>query len=360
METLEVMLEIKRDPELQKRYIGFLRSEAMEEAEKRDALPFERMAAKSEDNMCVLLCERFILGQRFENYDKRTDVAEAHEEHAFVTGFSEDNRRNWIEGNQGYFLNEEEQRWLTDKGVALYNIGRVMEAHGLSVTRHFKYSVEQIREALGKSPGDSVIAVVNEETLLGKEGKDEPNHAVCVLAVGKDKVTLYNPSTGLGPEDYPMDAFTAAWNASRNFVVLANYKGAKPYDPHPEEIVENEEVSDSLLSLVESIAEHSHDVWARGRMDAGWRYGEKRDDDRKLHPDLVPYNDLPESEKDYDRRTAIMLIKMLQRLGYTITRNSENDDHCPECGAKITLDMCYCSKCGRHLQPLDFAKVIGE
>ena len=104
------------------------------------------------------------------------------------------------------------------------------------------------------------------------------------------------------------------------------------------------------------MAEHLHDVWARKRLDEGWRLGEKRDDENKLHPDLIAYSDLPEEEKDYDRESAKMLIKLLQRLGYVITRNSEDDCHCPECGKKITLEMSYCSECGRFLQPLDFIK----
>ena len=53
-----------------------------------------------------------------------------------------------------------------------------------------------------------------------------------------------------------------------------------------------------LVALVEQLAENNHDHWARQRIEAGWTYGPQRDDDRKNHPDLVPYEKLPEGEKE--------------------------------------------------------------
>lgn len=355
-ESLIVINEIKKDPELRRRYIGVLRFDAMEEAEKRDSLPLESLAAKTEDNMCVLKCERFVLEQKYKNYNNRTDVAQIREEHAFVSGLTDTNRLAWINGNQEFFSSEEEQRWLTSKGVALYNIGRVLESYGLSVIRRFKCTIDQIKDALAKEMSESVIAVVNEDILQGKGGDDTPNHAVCILSIEKDQITLYNPSVDAESVSYPLNKFLSAWDTSRDFAVFVNFKGVNVYDPHPEDIVGSEELSDSLNDLTEAMAEHLHDVWARGRLDQGWRYGKKRDDDKLLNPDLVAYSDLPESEKVFDRQSAQMLLKLLQRLGYVITRNSEDDHHCPNCGKKITLDMAYCSECGRYLQPDDFMK----
>ena len=109
-ESLEILNEINKDPKLQERYIGFLRFEAMEEAEHRDALPMESLAAKSEDNMCVLKCERFVLEQKYRNYLNKTDIAQIREEHAFVTGLTDKNKLAWINGNQEAFSTEEEQQ----------------------------------------------------------------------------------------------------------------------------------------------------------------------------------------------------------------------------------------------------------
>ena len=76
----------------------------------------------------------------------------------------------------------------------------------------------------------------------------------------------------------------------------------------------------SLEALGELLAKHAHDVWARQRLAEGWRYGSKRDDDRKEHPDLVPYEQLSESEKEYDRGTAMETLKAIVALGYRIEK----------------------------------------
>jgi hypothetical protein len=75
-----------------------------------------------------------------------------------------------------------------------------------------------------------------------------------------------------------------------------------------------------LVELVECLAEHNHDIWAQQRMAEGWTYGPQRDDAKKQHPDLVPYAELPEGEKEYDRKTAIGLIKAMLALGYRIEK----------------------------------------
>ena len=55
-----------------------------------------------------------------------------------------------------------------------------------------------------------------------------------------------------------------------------------------------------LLQLTEKIAENVHEVWSAERLSQGWRYGKERDDVLKMTPCLVPYSELPESEKEYD------------------------------------------------------------
>ncbi len=75
-----------------------------------------------------------------------------------------------------------------------------------------------------------------------------------------------------------------------------------------------------LLDLTEVIAENVHDVWAAGRIAEGWIYGEERNTEKKTTPLLIPYKDLPENEKDYDRNTAFETIKLIMKLGYKITK----------------------------------------
>lgn len=72
--------------------------------------------------------------------------------------------------------------------------------------------------------------------------------------------------------------------------------------------------------LVEELAEHVHDMWAKNRRAEGWTYGETRNDEKKETPCLVPYAELPEIEKEYDRCTAMETIRFLTEKGYKITR----------------------------------------
>lgn len=73
-----------------------------------------------------------------------------------------------------------------------------------------------------------------------------------------------------------------------------------------------------MLELTEKIAENVHDVWAAERIRTGWTYGPKRDDEKKHNPCLVPYCELTEGEKEYDRNSALETIKMILSLGYEI------------------------------------------
>ena len=80
------------------------------------------------------------------------------------------------------------------------------------------------------------------------------------------------------------------------------------------------ELPDEITDLIEKIAENVHEVWADGRIKEGWTYGEKRDAERKTTPCLVPYHELSEFEKEFDRNTAIETIKLIIKLGYRIER----------------------------------------
>ena len=79
---------------------------------------------------------------------------------------------------------------------------------------------------------------------------------------------------------------------------------------------------EALLDLTEQIAENVHENWSKGRVEEGWTYGEVRDDQKKTTPCLVPYDQLPESEKEYDRVTALQTLKLIMALGYTIEKKA--------------------------------------
>ena len=89
------------------------------------------------------------------------------------------------------------------------------------------------------------------------------------------------------------------------------------YEPKPIDTA-GVQLTPDLLELTEVLARNTHDVWARQRMSEGWRYGPRRDDARKEHPLLVPYEQLSEAEKQYDRNTALETLKLIRALGYRI------------------------------------------
>ena len=77
---------------------------------------------------------------------------------------------------------------------------------------------------------------------------------------------------------------------------------------------------EDLVALTEKIAENVHDVWSAGRMAEGWIYGEKKDAEKKTTPLLIPYSELPESEKAYDRNTAFETLRLIVKMGYRIEK----------------------------------------
>ena len=77
---------------------------------------------------------------------------------------------------------------------------------------------------------------------------------------------------------------------------------------------------EELNGLVEQMAKNVHEVWAQTRIQQGWTYGPERNDALKHHPCLVPYEELPESEKEYDRNTSIETLKLICKLGFKISR----------------------------------------
>lgn len=77
---------------------------------------------------------------------------------------------------------------------------------------------------------------------------------------------------------------------------------------------------EELQQLVEQMSKNVHEVWAQARISQGWTYGDHRDDKQKKHPCLIPYDELPEEEKDFDRNTSISTLKLIMKLGFKMTK----------------------------------------
>jgi len=211
----------------------------------------------------------------------------------------------------------EENRWLQDGGTPLYNIGRILESYKFSIVRRYDCNTDDIEKEL--QGGCHIIVVVNAEKLYGKDiANPDPNHAVVVRNLDKHSITLYDPQHQR--EDiYGIELFLTAWKESQYYLVSVAERGLRQYDPQPIDVTEFP-LDGDIKELIEAIAENCHDIWARARIDDGWTYGQKRDDDHKKHPDLVPYSDLTKEEKKYDRKMAQGTLELIQRLGYKIVK----------------------------------------
>lgn len=91
------------------------------------------------------------------------------------------------------------------------------------------------------------------------------------------------------------------------------------YKPQPID-TKDVQLSDELNALVEIVAKNVHEVWAQSRIEQGWSFGIERNDVQKKHPCLLPYENLTEEEKDYDRKTVLETLRVITKLGFTIKK----------------------------------------
>ena len=91
------------------------------------------------------------------------------------------------------------------------------------------------------------------------------------------------------------------------------------YEPKPID-TSHVKLTNDILNLTELLAKNAHDIWALQRMTEGWCYGSQRNDVNKEHPNLVAYEELSESEKEYDRKAALETLKATIALGYRIEK----------------------------------------
>ena len=306
-ETMRVVEALKHDPVLRETLFIINSIDANEESVGKD-IPMVRLAAASEDNLCDVQCERRILKDYFEADDE--DLAAA----------------------------AEENRWLQNEGMPLHHIGRLLEQKGLSVTRRYDCTLDDIRA--NWSNRVKMIAVIATEGGF---------HAVVPLSIVGGLIRIFDPAEDRDVE-WLVDDFTEAWAASRHYLVCAAVNSLE-YRPKPLDLTDVL-LDDDLLDLTEAIAENTHEVWALERKREGWSYGPRRDDTLKQNPDMVPYSDLPESEKEYDRKTAFDALRLAKKLGFNVSRGPKHI--CPHCHGAIAPNMKYCPHCGENLSWEDF------
>lgn len=296
-DTMRVLKAAEQDMELQEIIrIANEVNEDMAITVKPAIIPMTAMAAKTtETYLCDIECEEFVLHQFGIEVTHKSLLDTAYK-----------------------------NRWLKDKGMPLYNIGRLLEKNGLSVSRRYNSTIEEVDRLL--STGNQLIAVVD-DSLLGHTPPSEnrhPNHAVAInsISVETDEIMLFNSNTDEELTKYSVASFVEAWRQSNNYLVVINTTDKFIYEPSPIDL-DDVELSDDLTELREAIAENAHEIWAKNRSDQGWSYGPERNDQKKETPDMIPYCNLPESEKLYDREMAMQTLKLVKKLGFEIVKKED-------------------------------------
>ena len=293
-DTMRVLNAAEQDMELQE--IIRIASEVDEDMAitiKPTIIPMTAMAAKKKETyLCDIECEEFVLHQFGIEVTHKSLLDTAYK-----------------------------NCWLKDKGMPLYNIGRLLEKNNLPVSRRYNSTIEEVVRLL--SAGNQLIAVVD-DTLLGNaqsSANQHPNHAVAIssISVETDEIILFNPNTDEELTKYSLKLFLEAWRQSNNYLVVINTTDKFIYEPSPIGL-DDVELSEDLSELQEAIAENAHEIWAKNRRDQGWSYGPERNDQKKETPDMIPYCNLPESEKLYDREMAMQTLKLVKKLGFEIVK----------------------------------------
>ena len=269
----------------------------------------------------------------------------------------------------------EENCWQTSLGTALHNIGRHLESFGLVAVRRYKCAVDDIVEAL--AVGRDVIVVVDSGELISVDALSDtalyegemcrcakeyiedifigeiPDHCVVVKSCDLEAqtITLYDPNRADGDLVSPLSHFVDAWQDSKCYMVVVCRADEYEYEPHPIDL-SDVELDKSLDELREAIAENAHEVWAHSRRRDGWSFGPNRDDALKQTPCMVPYSQLPDREKQYDRDMAMQTIKLMRKLGYDLVRpdTTRRTLHCAHCGATLSDNHRFCHRCGERVE----------
>ncbi len=195
----------------------------------------------------------------------------------------------------------DESTYVLEKQLKMLNVARNICAHS-GVFFNFKY---------GKS--SLYILMKNLKNLLDR--KDFYNmyiRVVNLLIYVRDSIDELSYDNLLKMMEFPKD-YKKLYVYEKKEGIVMNYE---PKPVNTEDVI----LSEDILNLAEKLAKNTHDIWAIGRISEGWIYGTVRDDKLKTTPCLVEYEELPESEKEYDRNTAIETLKLIQKLGFKIIK----------------------------------------
>lgn len=303
-ETENVLDAIDGDKHLQE--IMRLSAEIDQSLETPKILPMTALAAAdTQRNRCAMLCELYIL------------------------------RKHGVERSESEWEKQAvRQGWLKVGGMALFNIGRLLEQECFSTSRSYHNNIDNITDALSQNKDVIVVVDKNElttntlkldsEYIHDFEHGATPNHAIVLTSVDDNTVKYYEPAQEK-ENSLPLSIFEEAWADSDCYMVTVSERNFAVYRPHPIDL-SDVELSEDIEYLREAIAENAHEVWASARQSEGWTYGPERNDQLRQSPDMVPYSDLTDSEREYDRKMAMNTLKLMRKLGYEIVKRRQKQE----------------------------------
>lgn len=256
-------------------------------------IPLALAAECERDNLCSLKCELFLISQFLgdDGLTEDTLLAEA--------------RQLGI---------------LKDEGTPLYNMGRLLSLHGLSVIKQYSASIDDIKAAIQEQGCGVMVPILGEKTF----------HAIVVEKIIGNDVHYYNPST-CSLETMPISSFEGLWKKSNCYLVkTALRKDVCRPDAiiyHPQ--IEVPELTGRFKEIEWGLAEMFHDLWSSKRLKNGWKYGKERDDNKRIHPDLIPLSDLPLTEIDFDISNAKAAVYLLTEIfGFELVNKEDIEQYC--------------------------------
>ncbi len=130
-----------------------------------------------------------------------------------------------------------------------------------------------------------------------------------------------NPGQSISPSNKPWEALEETMrNANRltadHFEVKMRAIGCQLV-PRESAMAEPATLTPHELEL---LARMEHDRWWADRALDGWQVGPVRDNARKIHPNMVPYDELTEPIKQLDRDSVLQMMDVLAREGQVIVR----------------------------------------
>lgn len=225
--------------------------------------------------------------------------------------------------------------------VTFKDYGYIMESEGISIKRQ-NSNFSSLKSYLEK--GQHIMAIVDYGWLINdnKTGYYQP--LVCV-ALKEEYIYVYDPVVN-GERAFSLEEFSNAWLQSGNFLIYPHIP-ISFYEPHPVDVT-GVKIKQELGELVDMIAKNNHEIWADKKVRHGWKYAPFQSDERQTNPDIAPYGKISKGAKELDKMSAINSIRLIQKMGYRIVRNSPY--YCRACGETVEYGMNFCPECGAELR----------